>query len=210
MTLKLESYSATTFLVAGQAYLKGSYSIEYSGTRGTDATTGELTGTTGVKVFLRPNAANLNPAAIPPWNYPVSWTSFVDSTGTAYADFDAFTVALAALVAAPSNASVSDLISDRAEITQITSKTTSVTSNTLSTVITTVSLTDAADAAFSFTFTNSKIAATSIVLPSVNMNGGTGKAIITVTPGSGSATVTVTNAGTASFNSAIKIGLVVI
>jgi hypothetical protein len=102
------------------------------------------------------------------------------------------------------------LISDKGTVTQITSKTTAVASETLNTVITTVVLTDAADAAFSFTFTNSKITTASNIVSMVNMVAGTGKAIITVVPGSGSAVVTVTNVGTAAFNAAIKIGLLVV
>lgn len=94
--------------------------------------------------------------------------------------------------------------------TQATSKTTAVTLNGAAGVVTTVALTDAADAAFTFTLTNSSIAATSVILTNVNMNGGNGKAIVNVTPGAGSATFTVTNVGTAAFNSAIKIGFVVI
>ena len=94
--------------------------------------------------------------------------------------------------------------------TQLTSKTTTVVSNSPAGVITTVALTDAADTSFTFTLTNSFIVGTSVVLPTVNMNGGNGHAHVEIVPGTGSATVTVTNIGTAAFNSAIKIGFLVI
>jgi hypothetical protein len=216
MKIKLESVNATTFLFGGLALEKGAWIVKYKILQATDATTG-LFSTAGEKATLiyialkedAEGAGNNQKTFIPAFEAQ-PYTSYVDSTGTAYGSFDATVKALQALIATPTSASTNDLFSDKASVTQATSKTTAVTSNTLSTIITTVALTDALDTAFSFTFTNSKITATSIVLPSVNMNGGTGKAIITVTPASGSATVTVSNVGVASFNSAIKIGLVVI
>ena len=197
-TYKIVSINSTTFTVNGRAFNKGQYELEYNASG---------------SVFLRPNAFPVGNSPVPqrpPWKTPQPYTNFLDVSDAPYASLLDLSTALSAMVANPTNASTSDIISDKASVTQITSKTTTVVSNTLSTIITTFALSDAADAAFSFTFTNSKIAATSIVLPSVNMNSGTGKANITVTPASGSATVTVTNVGTASFNSAIKIGLVVI
>lgn len=133
---------------------------------------------------------------------------YQNPAGVAYTSFADASAAIAAAIAEGDG--VSSVLSDKAAVTQATNKTTAVVSNTLNTKITTVALTDAADAAFSFTFTNSKIAATSNVLWTVDMNAGTGKAIIHVTPAAGSAVVTVTNAGTAAFNTAIKIGLVVL
>ncbi len=197
-TLKLESVSSTVFKVDGKSFLKGDYTVEI--------TPSEL-------FYLRPKNTTVGNSIVSqkaPWKTPQPYTAFIDSADTAYASADVFSLALANLVAGPTNSAVSDLISDKAQVTQGTSKTTTVVSDTLNTIITTVALTDAADAAFSFTFTNSKITATSNVLPTVNMNSGNGKAYVTVVPGSGSATVTVTNVGTASFNSAIKIGLVVV
>lgn len=196
-TLKLESVSSTVFKVAGKSFLKGQYVIE--------VTDSEL-------FFLRPSNTTVgnspvNQKAV--WKTPLPYTAFVDSSDAAYADANTFSLALANLVAGPANTSTNDLISDKGTVTQGTNKTTAVVSNTLNTVITTVALTDAADAAFSFTFTNSKITTASCILATANMNGGTGKALINVTPGSGSATITVTNVGTASFNSAIKINVLV-
>lgn len=136
------------------------------------------------------------------------WDTFTDAADAAFADFAEASAYLAAAIA-PGDG-VSSVLSDYAAVTQITTKTTTVVSNTLNTKITTVALSDAADTAFSFTFTNSKIAATSNVLATVDMVAGTGKGIIHVTPAAGSATVTVTNVGTAAFNAAIKIGLVVL
>lgn len=197
-TLKLESVSSTVFKVAGKSFLKGDYTIEISDSN---------------LFYLRPKNTTVGNSFVnqkAPFKVPQPYTAFVDSADTAYADLATFSLALANLVSGPSNSSTNDLISDKGTVTQGTSKTTGVTSNTLNTVITTVALTDALDTAFSFTFTNSKITTASNIVSMVNMNGGTGKAIITVVPGSGSAVVTVSNVGVASFNSAIKIGLVVI
>lgn len=196
--IKLTSMSSTVFKVGTVSFLKGDYEIEVNPSN---------------LVFLRPKATPIGNSPIRqqvPWKNPLPYTAFVDSGSTAYADFETFSLALANLVAGPSNASVNDLISDKGTVTQITSKTTAVASETLNTVITTVALTDAADAAFSFTFTNSKITTASNIVSMVNMVAGTGKAIITIVPGSGSAVVTVTNVGTAAFNAAIKIGLLVV
>ena len=196
--IKLASVSSTVFKVGTKSFLKGDFEIEINPSN---------------LVFLRPKAFPIGNSVVRqqyPWKTPLPYTAFIDSGDAAYGSFETFSLALANLVAGPSNTSVNDLISDKGVVTQETSKTTAVESNTLNTVITTVALTDAADAAFSFTFTNSKITTASNIVNMVNMNGGTGKAIITIVPGSGSAVVTVTNAGTAAFNSAIKIGLVVI
>lgn len=209
--IKLENTNANVFTVKGIPYLKGQYRIEYNkiDTTGAD---GEVStaNKANVGVKLTALSKNLDPNVQEPWKGYKPYTSFLDSTETAYADFDTFALALANMVALPNNAATSDLISDKAQVTQGTSKTTAVVSNTLSTTITTVALTDSADSSYNFTFTNSKITATSIVLASTNMNGGTGEAKISVTPSAGSATVKVTNVGTAAFNSAIKIGLVVV
>lgn len=207
--LKLESVSSTVFKVGNRSFLKGGYTI-YCTEDGIDPTSGIVTVDSAPKVYLVPVASSPMIKPLLPWKTPRPYTDFLDSSGTAYADFVTFSLALANLTAAPANVAANDLVSDKAAVTQATNKTTSVTSNTLSTTITTVALSDAADASFSFTFTNSKISATSIVLATTNMNGGTGEAKISVTPGSGSATVKVTNVGTAAFNSAIKIGLVVV
>ena len=98
----------------------------------------------------------------------------------------------------------------KADITQITSKVTTVVANGPSGIITTFALTDVTDTEFSFTFTNSFITAASVILLTVDMNGGTGHAHTEITPGVGTSTITVTNVGTASFNSAIKIGYLVV
>jgi hypothetical protein len=210
--IKIASYSATTFLVAGKAYTKGDYIIKYKETEPNE-TTGIVTDFSGTKILLVPktdsNSVSYSKLLLP-FDEPQSWTSFLDSTGTSYGSFDLCVKDLVAVIANPTNATVSDLIADKASVTQGTSKNTTVVSNTLNTIITTVALSDALDTEFNFTFTNSKITATSNVLPTVNMNGGTGKAVITVTPSSGSAVITVSNIGVASFNSAIKIGLVVV
>ena len=207
--IKLASVDTTTFKVAGKCFLKGQYSIQYV-EKDTDAN-GVITNYAESKVLLTPTVYNASDkSTLLPFKRARPYTDFLDSTGTAYASFDAFTIALSALISAPVNSAISDVIADKGTVTQGTSKTTAVVSNTSNTVITTFALTDAADTAFSFTFTNSKIAATSLVLPTVNMVAGTGKALITVVPGSGSAVVTVTNVSTVAFNAAIKIGLLIV
>jgi len=196
-TLKLESVSSTVFKVDSKSFLKGDYDIEINPQS---------------LVFLRPKTTLVGNSPVSqqvPWKTPLPYTSFVDSSDAAYADFETFSLALANLVAAPSNASTSDLISDKGTVTQATSKTTAVESNTLNTVITTVALTDAADASFSFTFTNSKITTASNIQITC-LNSGNGLAVATVTSiAGGSAVVKVTNAGTAAFNSAIKLHVLV-
>lgn len=102
-----------------------------------------------------------------------------------------------------------DGTTSKGTVTQLTSKTTGVTLNYATGVITTVALTDAADTNFSFTLTNNLISSTSVIIPTVNMNGSAGFAAVYITPGSGSATITVRNVGTAAFNAAIKIGFIV-
>jgi len=185
--MKLEIQDSLTFLVDGRPHLRGDYAIE---TRGS-----------AYKLKHKYNSTYIS-------NQFVGWEQWTDSSDAAYASHAAFKAALPAIIQATDV--VATVATDYAAITQLTSKTTTVESNTLSTLITTVSVSDAADAAFSFTFTNSKITATSLVLPTVNMVAGNGKALVTVVPGAGSAVVTVTNVGTASFSAAIKIGLVVI
>ena len=145
MATKLTSVSSTVFKVGTKSFLKGDYEIEIN---------------TSNLVFLRPKSFPIGNSVVRqqmPWKTPQPFTEFIDSSDAAYADFETFSLALANLVAGPSNSSTNDLISDKGVITQITSKTTGVTSNTLNTVITTVALTDAADTNFSFTFTNSDI-----------------------------------------------------
>lgn len=97
------------------------------------------------------------------------------------------------------------VIYNKNTVTQATSKTTGVSVNRRAVTITTVALTDNAGTSFSFTLTNTSIVATSVIYTGVNMNGGTGCAVVTAVPGAGSAVLTVHNVGAAAFNSAIKI-----
>lgn len=208
--IKLQSASSTVFLAGGKAYQKGDYVIEYKDTE-LDANGVVVDGTKAL-VYLRPNGPRLDNSIVrqmTPWKTPRPYTDFLDSSGTAYASFDAFTQALAALVSSPANASTSDLISDKGVVTQGTSKTTAVVSNTLNTVITTVALTDAADTSFEFTFTNSKILTTSnIQITEVNSGTGVCKATITSIAG-GSCVIRVNNTGVAAFNSLVKLHVLV-
>lgn len=208
--IKLQSVSSTVFLCGGKAFLKGDYEIEYKETA-LDSNGVVADGALAL-VYLRPKTLPLGNSIVRqnvPWKNPQPYTSFIDSSGTAYASFDAFTQALAALVTAPSNASTSDLIADKGIVTQITSKTTGVTSNTSNTVITTVALTDAADTSFEFTFTNSKILTTSNI-QITEVNSGTGVCKATVTSiSAGSAVIRVNNTGVAAFNSLVKLHVLV-
>lgn len=208
--IKLESISATTFLCGGKAFEKGNYVIEYKDTV-LDAN-GVVASGDYPPVYLRPNGPRLDNSIVrqmTPWKTPKPYTDFLDSSGTAYATFDAFTKALAALVAAPANAATSDLISDKSVVTQGTSKTTGVTANTSNTVITTFALTDAADTSFEFTFTNSKILTTSnIQITEVNSGTGVCKATIT-SISAGSCVIRVNNTGVAAFNSLVKLHVLV-
>lgn len=220
MSVEIKSINGQTFKLGGVSYPKGSVKAIYKHT------------------YVDPETGVVKAAAVPTVKFafidgadideqPRKYTEYVDGNGDPYADFDAFSMALATILAASTATDVSVLTvdgeepdgsgnvvnilsADKAAVTQATSKTTTVVSNTRSTTITTVALSDAADASFSFTFTNSKISATSVVLATTDMNGGNGEAKVSVTPGAGSATVKVSNCGTAAFNSAIKIGLVVI
>lgn len=208
--IKLSSVSSTVFLCGGKAFNKGDYTIEYKDTE-LDANGVVADGALAL-VYLRPNGPRLDNSIVTqqaPWKTPKPYTDFLDSTGTAFVSFDAFTQALAALVAAPSNAATSDLISDKNTVTQGTSKTTAVVSNTSNTVITTVALTDAADTSFEFTFTNSKILTTSnIQITEVNSGTGVCKATIT-SISAGSAVIRVNNTGVAAFNSLVKLHVLV-
>ena len=197
MATKLTSVSSTVFKVGTKSFLKGDYEIEINPSR---------------LVFLRPKSFPIGNSVVRqqmPWKTPQPFTEFVDSSDAAYADFETFSLALANLVAGPSNSSTNDLISDKGVVTQITSKTTGVTSNNLNTVITTVALTDAADTSFSFTFTNAGITTASNIQITC-LNSGNGLPVATVTSiAGGSAVIKVTNAGTAAFNSAIKLHVLV-
>jgi len=188
--MKIERVNSLTFKLDGASYNTGDVIAKPDEERGR------------ISLYLKNGSFSL------PIFRDKKWDTLTDAADAAFANFAAASAYLSAAIA--SGDGVSSVLSDKAAVTQATSKTTTVVSNTSNTKITTVALTDAADTAFSFTFTNSKIAATSNVLPTVDMNGGTGKAVIHVTPAAGSATVTVTNVGTAAFNSAIKIGLVVL
>jgi len=87
-----------------------------------------------------------------------------------------------------------------------------VTINTTSGVITTESKTTAAGGTFTITLTNSKIAATSVVLVNANVVAGNGTPVVaSIVPGSGSATIVVQNVhASAAFNAALKLMFLVL
>lgn len=98
------------------------------------------------------------------------------------------------------------LVLTKAAYTQGTSKTTAVPITTYAGIITTVALSDAANASFSFDVTNSAIAATNVVLVSVDENGSTGFAVVAAASATGKFTVKVKNVdASAALNAAIKI-----
>lgn len=78
-------------------------------------------------------------------------------------------------------------------------------------VITSEALTTAAGATYTLTLTDSAIAATDIVMASVNLGAGTGgtPTVASVKPGAGSLTIVIQNIhASAAFNAAIKIAFV--
>lgn len=98
------------------------------------------------------------------------------------------------------------LVLTKAVVTQGTSKTTAVPITTFTGIITTVALSDAANGSFSFDVTNSAIAATNVVLVSVDQNGSTGFAAVSAGTSAGKFTVKVKNVdASAALNAAIKI-----
>lgn len=98
--IKLASVDANAFKLGGKVFLKGDYRIEYVETT-TDAVTGVLPvgHEENAKVILKPKSSYLGERVLLPFKSPQPWTNFIDSSGAAYASFDAFSVALAALVA---------------------------------------------------------------------------------------------------------------
>lgn len=193
--IKIESIDANVFALDGNHYLKGDYALEYKGSANklsvcvSNKFTGESIG--GSKNF-------------------VLWSKFGDSTGTAYANVAAFKTAIASIVAKTDN--LDGIASDKGVITQATNVTTAVVLNTKSGVITTQAQTLAADAQNTFTVTNSKVAADSVVLlSSIYPSASAGSPVVRVGAiSAGSFTVVVTNAGTAALNAALKIGFAVL
>lgn len=210
--IKLENTNANVFTVKGIPYLKGQYRIEYNkiDTTGTD---GEVStadkGKVGVKLVAL--SKSLDPSVQEPWKGYRPYTAFLDSTETAYADFDTFALALANMVALPNNAATSDLISDKGTVTQASSITTGVTLSNLNGVITTVSSTLAADTSANFTVTNTKVTAASNIQVSATYAGTQGTvAVNVVSVSSGSFVLKVLNlSSTQALNAAIKINFLV-
>ena len=99
------------------------------------------------------------------------------------------------------------------EVTQITDATTGVTLNKLSGQITTVSLDQAAGVDFSFTLTNSTIAAGDVVVASINSYGGTADGIPVVSvaaTAAGSCVLNVRNTGAVTLDALAVINFAVI
>lgn len=198
MAIKLTSVSSTVFKVGTASFLKGDYTIEKNSSG---------------NFYLRPKNTTVGNSVVSqkaPWKTPQPYTAFTDSSDTAYADAETFSLALANLVVAPSNSAVSDLISDKGTVTQITTISTGVTLSVLNGVITTVSSTLAADASASITVTNTKVTtASNIQLTCVSAGAGTPYASL-VSVGSGSFVVKLTNIGTVALDSVIKIEFLVV
>ena len=210
--IKLENTNANVFTVKGIPYLKGQYRIEYNkiDTTGAD---GEVSTANkeSVGVKLTALSKNLDPNVQEPWKGYKSYKSFLDSTETAYADFDTFALALANMVALPNNAATSDLISDKGTVTQASSITTGVTLSNANGVVTTVSSTLAADTSANFTITNTKVTTASNIQVSATYAGTQGAvAVNVVSVSSGSFVLKVLNlSSTQALNAAIKINFLV-
>jgi len=110
------------------------------------------------------------------------------------------------------NTVTSGIIVQKANVTQATSITTGVTANGSSGVITTVSSTLAADASATFTLTNSKITAASVILLQVAYGGtAAGNPIVVLDNlAAGSVDIILTNAGTAALDATVDIHFLVV
>ncbi len=110
------------------------------------------------------------------------------------------------------NTVTSGIVVQKANVTQATSITTGVTANGSAGVITTVSSTLAADASATFTLTNSKITADSVVLLQVAYGGTTaGNPIVVLDSlAAGSVDIILTNAGTAALDATVDIHFMVL
>jgi len=186
--MKISVLSSSSFLVNGNAYIRGDYAPEY---RNGDVRLMHVT----TREYINPQ-----------W---INWSAFTDSNDAAYADYAAFVTALT-LILAPGTADAT-ISSSTGTVTQATSKTTGVTLNNKSGVITTVALTDAADAGFKFTLTNSYITATSVILLTPIYAGTQGKIeLMYETPGAGSVVIVVTNSGTQALNALAKVAFAIV
>ena len=198
-TLKLESVSSTVFKVDGKSFLKGDYTVEI--------TPSEL-------FYLRPKNTTVGNSIVSqkaPWKTPQPYTAFIDSADTAYASADVFSLALANLVAGPTNSATNDLVNDKGTVTQATSITTGVTLSTLNGVVTTVSSTLAADTSANFTVTNTKVTtASNIQLTAVYAGNQGAVALNVVSVSNGSFVVKVLNlSSTQALNAVIKVNFLV-
>ncbi len=103
------------------------------------------------------------------------------------------------------------VVSDQTAVTQATSITTGVTCSALSGAITTVSQTVAAGAEASFTVTNTKVAATDVVVACIKTHTSAGLFFVACTAvGAGSFELTLTNLGAAAGNNVLVINFLVL
>jgi hypothetical protein len=103
------------------------------------------------------------------------------------------------------------VVGGQTAVTQITSITTGVTCNAYSGVITTVSQTVAGGAEASFTVTNSKVAATDVVLACIKTHTSAGLFVVACTAvAAGSFQLTLTNLGAAAGDNVLVINFVVL
>lgn len=189
--MKIQVQDGLTFKVGADCYTKGDYVPVYDKEKGVDTAT-------IINKYTR------EPIIKP----PRLWDTFTDSNDAAYANFDAFTIALAGILS--KDQSTNSLVTDKGTVTQATSITTGVTLNSLNGKVTTVASTLAADASASFVVTNSKVLATSLIVPSVFYAGSTGVVNVNITAqAAGSFTVKITNVGTAVLNATVTIGFLV-
>ncbi len=193
---QISNYDATRFKVGDAYYLKGDYAVEFRAA-------GE---NLEAIIFQKESGVRLAETK----NY-VSWRQFKDSNGDGYEDADAFALALTAMITPA--VGVDSVASDKGTITQATNITTGVTLNNLSGVITTVSSTLAADTEATFTVTNSKVTASSLVMATVQYPAASaGTPVVQVGAVSdGSFTVVLTNVNPSNaLNAAVKIHFIVL
>lgn len=141
------------------------------------------------------------------------FSTYANAAGVKYTTFAAASAAIAAAIA-PGDG-LSSALSDKNTVAQATSTTTAVTLNNLNGIISTWAQTAAADTQVTFTVNNSKVVATSNVIPSVIYPAAnTGSPVVRIGAiAAGSFTVVITNAGTAVLNGAngtLKIGFIVL
>lgn len=188
--MKIAVQDGLTFMLGTDCFTKGDYVPVYKSISGKD-------NAKIINKYTREDVIDFKP-----------WDTFTDSGDDVYANFAAFTVALAGILA--KDDSLEAIASDKGTVTQATSISTGVTLNALNGKVTTVASTLAADASASFVVTNSTVITASNIILGVNYAGTTGKVIAeVVAQEAGAFTVRITNVGTAVLNATVTVGFLV-